>query len=162
MNRNAVPVFKKRNGTAFRYVPVQFEPWVEGNKCFWTMSSTYLRWLASYAIDHPFVAAPFISGYCLLRLHVDRRHPRRWITCDKLRRSSEWWAGVRLSVDYNSRRTHGSVYRHQRTVVWRQIHPSNTPLPRTRLHHCQSQHYQVYAVAMSFSLSVCLSVRLYV
>jgi len=27
MNRNAVPVFKKRTGTPFRCVPVQFEPW---------------------------------------------------------------------------------------------------------------------------------------
>ena len=26
MNRNAVPVFKKRTGTPFRCVPVQFEP----------------------------------------------------------------------------------------------------------------------------------------
>jgi len=28
MNRNAVPVFKKRTGTPFRCVPVQFEPWL--------------------------------------------------------------------------------------------------------------------------------------
>jgi len=35
MNRNAVPVFKKRTGTPFRCVPVQFEPWLYSVNWLW-------------------------------------------------------------------------------------------------------------------------------
>ena len=51
MNRNAVPVLKKRTGTPFRCVPVQFEPWAAAEPVRQTFgvsvfeSKWCLRWL---------------------------------------------------------------------------------------------------------------------
>jgi len=58
-------------------------------------------WLGPQTIVHWCVAVPFISGYCLLRLHGRRR-----LTCHMLRRSSKCWSHVTI---------HAAVIDHQRS-----------------------------------------------
>ena len=53
MNRNAVPVFKKKTGTPFRCVPVQFEPC--GTHCLNACVVCALQTSRLLEIDHSVV-----------------------------------------------------------------------------------------------------------